>query len=129
MHYSNTYPQLSIVGCEPSLFRPLTIQEETELCDRINESKADFVWVALGAPRQEKFCAKLSKNTNAVWIAVGGAFNVISGVIPRAPQWMQDHSLEWLYRWSKEPKRLFKRYAETNSKFIFYLIKEKVEKR
>lgn len=55
--------------------------------------------------------------------------NVISGVIPRAPQWMQDHSLEWLYRWSKEPKRLFKRYAETNSKFIFYLIKEKVEKR
>ena len=123
------YPQLSIVGCEPSLFRPLTIQEETELCDRINESKADFVWVALGAPRQEKFCAKLSKNTNAVWIAVGGAFNVISGVIPRAPQWMQDHSLEWLYRWSKEPKRLFKRYAETNSKFIFYLIKEKVEKR
>ena len=86
------YPQLSIVGCEPSLFRPLTIQEETELCDRINESKADFVWVALGAPRQEKFCAKLSKNTKAVWIAVGGAFNVISGVIPRAPQWIQD---EW----------------------------------
>lgn len=123
------YPQLSIVGCEPSLFRPLTIQEETELCDRINESKADFVWVALGAPRQEKFCAKLSKNTKAVWIAVGGAFNVISGVIPRAPQWMQDHSLEWLYRWSKEPKRLFKRYVETNSKFVFYLIREKVEKK
>ena len=123
------YPQLSIVGCEPSLFRPLTIQEETELCDRINESKADFVWVALGAPRQEKFCAKLSKNTNAVWIAVGGAFNVISGVIPRAPQWMQDHSLEWLYRWSKERKRLFKRYVETNSKFVFYLIREKVEKK
>ena len=123
------YPQLSIVGCEPSLFRPLTIQEETGLCDRINESKADFVWIALGAPRQETFCAKLSKKTNAVWIAVGGAFNVISGVIPRAPQWMQDHSLEWLYRWSKEPKRLFKRYVETNSKFVFYLIREKVEKK
>ncbi len=42
---------------------------------------------------------------------------------------MQDHSLEWLYRWSKEPKRLFKRYVETNSKFVFYLIREKVEKR
>ena len=69
------YPQLSIVGCEPSLFRPLTVQEETALCDRINESKADFVWVALGAPRQEKFCAKLSKNTKAVWIAVGGAWS------------------------------------------------------
>ena len=70
--------------------------------------------------------AKIQK---AVWIAVGGAFNVISGVIPRAPQWMQDHSLEWLYRWSKEPKRLFKRYVETNSKFVFYLIREKVEKK
>jgi hypothetical protein len=42
---------------------------------------------------------------------------------------MQDHSLEWLYRWSKEPKRLFKRYVETNSKFVFYLIREKVEKK
>ncbi len=56
------YPQLSIVGCEPSLFRPLTIQEETELCDRINESKADFVWVALGAPRRQKnFVRNLAK--------------------------------------------------------------------
>ena len=106
------------------MFRPLTTQEETELCDRINESKADFVWVALGAPRQEKFCAKLSKKTNAVWIAVGGAFNVISGVIPRAPQWMQDHGLEWFYRFMKEPRRLFKRYFVTNSKFIWYLFRD-----
>ena len=123
------YPQLSIAGCEPSVFRPLTAKEENDLCTRINDSGADYVWIALGAPRQEKFCEKLSKNTNAVWIAVGGAFNVISGVIPRAPQWMQDHGLEWLFRWSREPKRLFKRYAETNSKFIFYLIKEKAGKK
>lgn len=120
------YPELSVVGSEPSLFRPLTMYEEKDLCDRINQSGADYVWVALGAPRQEKFCAKLSKNTNAVWIAVGGAFNVISGVIPRAPQWMQDHGLEWLFRWSKEPKRLFKRYMETNSKFIIYLLQENI---
>lgn len=54
--------------------------------------------------RQEIFCHKLSKRTNAVWIAVGGALNVISGVIPRAPQWMQDHGLEWFYRFMKEPR-------------------------
>lgn len=118
------YPDLNIVGVEPSLFRQLTLTEENELIERINNSKADFVWVALGAPRQEIFCNKLSSRTNAVWIAVGGAFNVISGVIPRAPQWMQDHGLEWFYRLMKEPRRLFKRYFVTNTKFLWYLMKD-----
>ncbi len=119
------YPKLSVAGFEPSLFRPLSDAEEAALCDRIDRSGADYVWVALGAPKQEKFCAKLSQRTSAVWIAVGGAFNVISGVIPRAPQWMQDHGLEWFYRLMKEPRRLFKRYFVTNSKFLWYLSKEK----
>lgn len=119
------YPNLKIVGAEPSVFRPLSIQEEDELLERINESETDFVWVALGAPRQEIFCNKLSERTNAVWVAVGGALNVISGVIPRAPQWMQDHGLEWFYRFMKEPKRLFKRYFVTNSKFLWYLFRDK----
>ncbi len=122
------YPNLKIAGCEPSVFRPLSEEEENELIERINSSKADFVWVALGAPRQEIFCNKLSSRTQAVWVAVGGAFNVISGVIPRAPQWLQDHGLEWFYRFSKEPKRLFKRYFATNTKFIWYLSKDKGKK-
>lgn len=120
-----SYPNLKIVGVEPSVFRPLTIQEEDELVERINKSGADFVWVALGAPRQEILCNKLSKRTKAVWTAVGGALNVISGVIPRAPQWMQDYSLEWLYRLLKEPRRLFKRYFITNTKFLWYLLRDK----
>ncbi len=120
-----TYSNLKIVGVEPSVFRPLSEKEEDELIERINKSGADFVWVALGAPRQEIFCNKLSGRTNSVWVAVGGALNVISGVIPRAPQWMQDHGLEWLYRFMKEPKRLFKRYFVTNSKFLWYLFREK----
>lgn len=122
---NNKFPGLNICGYEPSIFRPLSELEETELVTRINDSGADFVWVALGAPRQEIFCNKLSKNTNALWIAVGGAFNVISGVIPRAPQWMQEHGLEWFYRFIMEPKRLFKRYFVTNSKFIWYLMWDK----
>lgn len=120
-----SYPALKIVGVEPSVFRPLTAYEEDELIERINKSEADFVWVALGAPRQEIFCNKLSERTKAVWIAVGGALNVISGVIPRAPQWMQDCSLEWLYRLFKEPRRLFKRYFLTNTKFLWYLLRDK----
>ena len=120
-----TYPNLKIVGVEPSVFRPLSEQEEDELLERINKSEADFVWVALGAPRQEIFCNKLSGRSNSVWVAVGGALNVISGVIPRAPQWMQDCGLEWFYRFMKEPKRLFKRYFVTNSKFLWYLFRDK----
>ncbi|WP_270457709.1 WecB/TagA/CpsF family glycosyltransferase [Faecalimonas umbilicata] len=120
-----SYPNLKIVGVEPSVFRPLSEQEEDELLERINKSEADFVWIALGAPRQEIFCNKLSGESNALWVAVGGALNVISGVIPRAPQWMQDHGLEWFYRFMKEPKRLFKRYFVTNSKFLWYLFRDK----
>lgn len=119
------FPELNIAGAEPSVFRPLSEKEEDELIQRINDSGADFVWVALGAPRQEIFCNKLSNKTKAVWIAVGGAFNVISGVIPRAPQWLQNHGLEWFYRFSKEPKRLFKRYFVTNTKFLWYLSQDK----
>ena len=112
------YPNLKIAGYEPSIFRTLTSKEEKELIDRINISKADFVWIALGAPRQEFFCKKLSNRTNSVWIAVGGAFNVISGVIPRAPQWMQNCGLEWFYRLCKEPKRMFKRYIVDDLKIL-----------
>lgn len=119
------YPELTIAGMEPSVFRSLTTQEEEELIGRINSAKADFVWVALGAPRQEIFCSKLCARTGAVWIAVGGAFSVISGIIPRAPKWMQDYGLEWLFRLLKEPRRLFKRYFVTNTKFIWYLVREK----
>lgn len=119
------YPELKIVGYEPSIFRPLSAEEENELIEKINTSSADFVWIALGAPRQEIFCQQLSARTKAVWVAVGGAFNVISGVVPRAPQWLQDHGLEWFYRFIKEPKRLFKRYFVTNTKFIWYMIKDK----
>lgn len=124
----DTYPNLKIVGVEPSVFRPLSLEEENELLERINGSGADFVWVALGAPRQEMFCNKLSGKTQALWVAVGGALNVISGVIPRAPQWMQNHGLEWFYRFMKEPRRLFKRYFVTNSKFLWYLFRDKGEK-
>lgn len=119
------YPNLEIVGYEPSIFRVLEPKEEKELVERINMSSPDFVWVGLGAPRQEEFCSKLCAKTKSVWVGVGGAFNVLAGIIPRAPEWMQKYCLEWLYRLMKEPRRLFKRYFATNTKFIYYLMKYK----
>lgn len=124
-YINDHYPNINIVGYEPSIFRKLNIEEENELIKRINEKNPDFVWVGLGAPIQEELCSRLSKKTKSLWIGVGGAFNVIAGIIPRAPQWMQKYCLEWLFRFLKEPKRLFKRYIITNAKFIYYLSRTK----
>lgn len=114
------YPQASVVGAEPSVFRPLSEEEKCELAKRVNASRADFMWVAIGAPRQEVLCHDLNGRVDALMIGVGGAFNVLAGVVPEAPQWMQRASLEWLYRLIQEPRRLFKRYLVTNTKFILY---------
>ncbi len=116
------YPWLQICGYEPSVFRDMSEQEETELAERINATNPDFVWVALGAPRQELFCHRMVGRINGLMVGVGGAFNVLAGIVPEAPMWMQNISLEWLYRLMQEPNRLFKRYAVTNTKFIYYLL-------
>ena len=118
------YPRLRVVGYEPSLFRDLSETEEQELCDRVSMSNADIVWIGLGAPRQEMLCARLEDRTKSLMIGVGGAFNILAGITPEAPLWMQDIGLEWLYRLIKEPKRLFKRYAVTNTRFLYLLAKE-----
>ena len=101
------YPGLSICGMEPSVFRPLSEDEKTGLCARIDSAGADFCWVALGAPRQEVLMHELKGRTRSLMVGVGGAFNVLAGIVPEAPQWMQNASLEWLYRLIQEPGRLF----------------------
>lgn len=122
------WPWLDICGYEPSVFRDMTEQEEIELVKRINVTNSDFVWIALGAPRQELFCNRMKGRINGLMVGVGGAFNVLAGIVPEAPMWMQKLSLEWFYRFVQEPKRLFKRYAVTNTKFIWYLIMKKKPK-
>lgn len=119
------YPQLQICGWEPSVFRELTDPEVEALAERIRAAQADFVWVALGAPRQEYLMHRLKGKTGAVMTGVGGAFHILSGAIGDAPVWMQNAGLEWFYRLCKEPKRLMKRYLVTNTKFILYHLRTK----
>jgi bacterial polymer biosynthesis proteins, WecB/TagA/CpsF family len=116
------YPQVIVCGYEPSVFRDMSKKEEQELAERINATNPDFVWVALGAPRQELFCNRMVGKINGLMIGVGGAFNVLAGIVPEAPIWMQKLCLEWFYRFIQEPRRLFKRYAVTNTKFLWYLV-------
>ena len=119
------YPWVNICGYEPSVFREMSEEEERRLAERIDSTAPDFVWVALGAPRQELFCHRMVGRINGLMVGVGGAFNILAGIVPEAPQWMQDLSLEWLYRLIQEPKRLFKRYTVTNTKFVWYLLTQK----
>lgn len=116
---------IEVCGYEPSVFRELTEDEIDELADRVNKSKADFLWVAIGAPRQEILMNRLKGKVNCIMIAVGGVFNILAGKVKNAPKWMQELGLEWFYRFCKEPRRLFKRYLITNSKFIYYNWRDK----
>ncbi len=113
------YPGIQIAGMYSPPFRQMTQEEDAEAVKRINEANADFVWVGLGAPKQEYWMAAHKGRIRGFMVGVGAGFDYHAGNLKRAPRWMQDHSLEWLYRLAQEPKRLFVRYLVTNTKFIW----------
>ncbi len=114
------YPGIQIVGMHSPPFRPLTEEENQDIIQRINEMKPDFVWVGLGAPKQEKWMADHQGEVEGFMVGVGAGFDYFAENISRAPQWMQRWNLEWAYRLMQDPKRLFKRYWHTNTRFIWY---------
>ena len=118
------YPGLRIAGMEAPPFRPLTEEEDEEAVKRINESGAAIVWVGLGAPKQERWMYEHRDRINALMLGVGAGFDFHAGTVKRAPSWMRNHYLEWLYRLIQDPKRLWKRYVETNGKFVLLSIKD-----
>lgn len=118
------YPELKIAGMEAPPFRPLTDEEDRETVERINASGADFVWVGLGAPKQEKWMYDHRERIHALMLGVGAGFDFHAGTVKRAPGWMREHYLEWLYRLIQDPKRLWKRYVQTNGKFLLLSVKD-----
>lgn len=118
------YPNVNLCGTYSPPFRELTNDEKTDVIKKINSLNPDFVFVALGCPKQEKWMAEHKNKIHSCMIGLGGAFEVFAKVKSRAPQWMQNYSLEWLHRLAKDPKRLWKRYLFTNSIFIFLLLKQ-----
>lgn len=116
------YPGIKLVGMYSPPFRPMTEKEDMEAIEQINNSNPDFVWVGLGAPKQEEWMAKHQGKVNGLMVGVGAGFDYFAGNIKRAPKWMQNCGLEWLYRLIQDPRRLFKRYIVTNSKFIWDII-------
>jgi len=115
------YPNLQIAGCEAPPFRPLLPEEDQAVVERINQSGAGLVFIGLGCPKQDLFAYEHRELIKAVQVCVGAAFDFHAGVKKMAPGWMQRHGLEWLYRVSQEPGRLWRRYLVTNSIFLMKL--------
>ncbi len=118
-------PDIEIAGTFSPPFRAWSDEDEEGFAARIRDSGADFIWVALGGERQERWIVKnLPRYRRGVFFAVGDAFELLAGTRPFAPAWMQKSGLTWLYRLSQEPGRLFPRYFKYNSLFLFYLFRD-----
>jgi N-acetylglucosaminyldiphosphoundecaprenol N-acetyl-beta-D-mannosaminyltransferase len=127
---SSRFPGIRIVGCYSPPFRPLTQGEDDQVVKAINESGADILWVGLGAPKQEYWMASHVKRIAVpVMMGVGAAFDFCSGTVKQAPPWMQKRGLEWLFRLSQDPRRLWKRYCCYNPLFVYHATKQIVSQR
>lgn len=116
-----TYANFQVVGVQHGYF---TEAEETAICEAINAANPDVLWVGLGKPKEQIFCIRNKHRLKVpVIISCGGCYNYITGEYPRAPQWMQNMGLEWLFRMASDPKKLFWRYAVTNPHAIYCVFK------
>ena len=113
------YPDIQIAGMYSPPFRTITEEEDRRIVEKINKTHSDFVWIGLGAPKQEKWMAKHQRQIKGFMVGVGAGFDYFAGNIARAPKWMQNRNLEWIYRLFQEPRRLFRRYWHTNTRFIW----------
>ncbi|MBQ7679565.1 MAG: WecB/TagA/CpsF family glycosyltransferase [Butyrivibrio sp.] len=115
------YPGIRIAGMYSPPFRPLTAIEDRQLCEEINRLHPDFIWVGIGAPKQELWMADHQEKLHgAVMLGVGAGFNFFAGTLAKAPRWMENAGIEWIFRLIKEPRRLWKRYLIGGMKFLFY---------
>lgn len=117
-----TYPRLRIAGFHHGYFW----EDEKRIVQMIRESHADLLFVGIGSPMKEQFINNWQQDLGVAFaMGVGGSFDVIAGKVKRAPAWMQRFGFEWLYRVIQEPRRMWKRYLVTNTKFLIMLIREK----
>lgn len=116
------YPGLKLAGYHHGYFW----DDEQAMVDRIRESGAQLLFVAITSPKKENFINRWREQLGVTFVmGVGGTFDVVAGKVKRAPLWMQNYGLEWLYRVIQEPGRMWKRYLVTNSKFAWMLLKAK----
>ena len=124
-HLREIQPDIEIAGTLSPPFRAWNEMDEAEFARTIAESKADFIWIALGGERQERWIIdNLRRHTRGVFFAVGDAFVLLAGQRAFAPAWMQRTGITWAYRLWQEPRRLWRRYTQFNSLFLFYTVRD-----
>ncbi|KGJ88822.1 WecB/TagA/CpsF family glycosyltransferase [Colwellia psychrerythraea] len=117
-------PDLKIAGYHHGYFW----DDEKAVVEKIQKSGAKLLFIAITSPKKENFINKWQDSLGVNFVmGVGGTFDVVAGKVKRAPVWMQNYGLEWLYRVIQEPGRMWKRYLITNSKFAYLLLKEKLK--
>jgi N-acetylglucosaminyldiphosphoundecaprenol N-acetyl-beta-D-mannosaminyltransferase len=125
---SKDYPDIKL-GCAISPpFRKLSVQEDNDYIEQINKSGVQILLVGLGCPKQEQWMAQHKGRVKAVMVGVGAVFDFLSGTKSEAPKLIQIIGLEWLYRLLSEPKRLWRRYAVYNPRFIWNFSKQLMTK-
>lgn len=124
------YPNIIVESYSPPYKPKFSPEEDKSIINAINQANPDLLWIGMTAPKQEKW---VYAHWNELIInchvgTIGAVFDFFAGTMQRAPIWWQKHSLEWLYRLIKEPKRMWRRYIIGNTLFIFNILREKWEK-
>lgn len=125
---AEVYPNITVEMYSPPYKPEFTEEDNRAIIDVINKAKPDLLWIGMTAPKQEKWAYSHwnELDINCHCGTIGAVFDFFAGTVKRAPIWWQEHSLEWLYRLLKEPKRMWRRYIIGNTLFIINIINEKL---
>ena len=125
---AEVYPNIEVVTYSPPYKPAFTDEDNRAIIDAINDANPDLLWIGMTAPKQEKWTYSHWDELNILCHVgtIGAVFDFFAGTYKRAPQWWQDHSLEWLYRLIKEPKRMWRRYVLGNPLFLWNIMLEAI---
>jgi N-acetylglucosaminyldiphosphoundecaprenol N-acetyl-beta-D-mannosaminyltransferase len=118
------FPGIRIVGCEATPVRPVPAETTDAIIERIERSRADIVWAALGTPHQDYWMASVAQRLSSPLVGCGSLFDLLAGRTRPAPEWMKRSGLQWLFRLLQEPGRLTGRYARYNTKFVIGIARQ-----
>jgi len=122
-----SYPHLILAGSQNGYYDPV---DENSVVELINRANPDILLIGMSSSKKELFVDKHRNNINAKYIlGVGGYFDIVAGYTKRAPKWMQNIGLEWLFRFIQEPRRMWPRYTIGIFKFFWLVIREKFRKK
>ena len=124
---AKVYPNLEVVTYSPPYKPEFSEEDNQAIIQAINDADPDLLWIGMTAPKQEKWAYShwSELNIHCHVGTIGAVFDFFAGTAKRAPQWWQDHSLEWLYRLCTEPRRMWRRYVIGNPLFLWNVMKEK----